>query len=189
MAVTTDIVRSYRRPRHVFAGQLAQGSKERIALAYLALAMILGLVSQLPSVSRRANVSDPELEAAIRAEAGNVRQIEDMTVPENMIDAKFEAFLSAELMVWLFILPLIFYGLSALSVWIVRLCRGQVAGVDARLALFWALVVATPLKLLHGLVYGMIGPGAALTAVGFLWCVIFLWNWSANLREAGWASS
>ena len=49
-----------------------------------------------------------------------------------------------------------------------------------------ALLVATPLMLAHGLFAVMIGPGPALTLVGFVWLLVFLWVWSGNLREVGW---
>jgi len=52
------------------------------------------------------------------------------------------------------------------------------------LALFWALLVATPLKLLHGLVLGLIGSGPGLTLVGALWFALLMWNWTINLRVA-----
>lgn len=184
MAVTTDILRSYRRPREVFAGLLSRGVSEPVGLIYLVVAMGLGFVSQLPGVQRRANLSDPALEAAIRAEAGDVRPIAGLDVPENMIDAKFQAMMSAELMIWFFILPLVFYGIAFLSRLILRLFGWQISGLATRMALFWALLVAVPLKLLHGMVYGMIGPGPALTAVGAVWFAVLLWNWSANLRQA-----
>lgn len=184
MAVTGDIFASYLRPRRVFARLLARGVNDRIGIAYLLLAMGLGFVSQLPWITRRANLSDPEMEAAIRAEAGDVRQIEALDVPENMIDAKFEALLSAELFIWFFILPLFFYGLAAISQLVLRLFGRRPEGIDVRMALFWALLVATPLKLLHGLMAGMLGEGPALSLIGFVWVVVFVWVWGGNLSEA-----
>ncbi|MEM1341498.1 MAG: hypothetical protein AAGF68_04210 [Pseudomonadota bacterium] len=186
MAVTTEIFASYLRPGRVFSRILARNLTEAQTFMYLMAAMLLGFVSQLPYVSRRANLPNPEMEAAILAEAGEVRQIEAVEVPQDMVDAKFEAFMSAEIVIWFFILPLFFYGLAGLSQLAFRLLKRQVRGVDLRMALFWALLVATPLKLAHGLFAGMIGPGPALTLVGFVWLLVFLWVWSGNLREVGW---
>ncbi|MBF9029669.1 YIP1 family protein [Rhodobacterales bacterium HKCCE3408] len=185
MAVTTDILASYRRPRRVFAGIRARGGGERLALVYLMAAMVLGFVSQLPSVQRRSILPAPELEAAIRAESADVRPIEGLDVPANMVDAKFQALMSAELVVWFLILPLAFYLLALVGYGLARLLGVRLSGLDARLALFWALLAAIPLKLLHGLVAGLIGAGAAQTTVGILWLVVFLWFWISNLREAG----
>lgn len=189
MAVTTEIFASYVRPRRVFGDLLKRGVTEPQALIYLLTAMALGFVSQLPYASRRANQPDPALEEAIRAEAGDVRQIESLEVPQDMIDAKFQAFLSAEVTIWFFILPLFFYALSGLSFLALRLLKRSFRGVELRMALFWALLAATPLKLLHGLFLGFVGPGPALTWVGVAWCVALLWVWISNLREVGWGEA
>ncbi|MEL6531654.1 MAG: hypothetical protein AAFQ06_01310, partial [Pseudomonadota bacterium] len=115
MAVTTEIFASYLRPGRVFSRILARNLTEAQTFMYLMAAMLLGFVSQLPYVSRRANLPNPEMEAAILAEAGEVRQIEAVEVPQDMVDAKFEAFMSAEIVIWFFILPLFFYALAGLS--------------------------------------------------------------------------
>lgn len=186
MALVPDIVGSYRRPRSVFSGLLARGADDKMGLMFLMLAMGLGFVSQLPGVSRRANLPDPEFEAAIAAERNDVRPIEGVEVPASMTDAKFNALLTAEITVWFLILPLVFYGVAMVGHLVAKLLGGKPDTTASRLALFWALVVAVPLKLFHGLVFGMIGPGPALSAVGFLWFVVLMWNWSMNLRVAGW---
>jgi hypothetical protein len=188
MALVPDIVGSYRRPRPVFSGLLARGADDKTGLMFLMLAMAMGFVSQLPGVSRRANLPDPELEAAIAAERNEVRPIEGVEVPAGMIDAKFDALLSAEIMVWFLILPLVFYGVAMVGHLVARMLGGKPDGTASRLALFWALVVAVPMKLFHGLVFGMIGPGPALSLVGFLWFAVLMWNWSMNLRVAGWGA-
>jgi hypothetical protein len=185
MALVPDIVGSYRRPRPVFSGLLARGADDKTGLVFLLLAMAMGFVSQLPGVARRANTADPELDAAIIAERDDVRPIEGVEVPEALVDAKFQAFMSAEIMVWFLILPLVFYGVAMVGHLVARLFGGQPDTTASRLALFWALVVATPLKLLHGLVSGMIGPDVTLTFVGFLWFAVLMWNWSMNRRVAG----
>ncbi|MBF9042039.1 hypothetical protein HKCCE4037_01765 [Rhodobacterales bacterium HKCCE4037] len=186
MALVNDIAGAYRRPRPVFAGLLARGVDDKTGLVFLLLAMGLGFLSQLPGVSRRANLPDPELDAAILAERADVRPIEGVEVPDALVDAKFSAFLSAEIMVWFLILPLVFYGVAMVGHLVVRLLGGRPDGTASRLALFWALLVAVPLKLLHGLTFGMLGPGIEVTLVGVLWFAILMWNWSMNLRVAGW---
>ena len=186
MALVTDIVRSHGRPREVFGAILKRGVDDKTGFFFLIIALVMGFVSQLPGVSRRANLPDPALEAAIAQERDDVRPIQGAEVPEDMVDAKFAALMSAELMVWLFILPLVFYGLAMVGHFAARALGGAPSTVASRVAMFWALLVATPLKLLHGLVFGMIGPGPALTLVGLLWLVLFMWTWTSNLRVAGW---
>lgn len=187
MAVSSDILRSYRRPGAVFESLLDRGMTDRLSLVFLALAMALSFVSQLPSIGRRSREPNPELEALIRAEAGEVRQIEGTQVPQDMIEAKYQLFLAQELMVWFFILPLMFYGLALISLWVLRRFGARLDGVSARAALFWALLVAVPMKLIHGMVYAAVDDGVILMAAGVPWFGIFVWNWIHNLRVAGWA--
>lgn len=189
MAVTTDIFASYVRPRQVFGRILSRGVTEAQAFVFLLVAMLLGFVSQLPYASRRANTSDPELEAALRADAADVRQIEALQVPQNMVDAKFEFFLSSEVTIWFFLLPLFFYAVAGLSYLVLRGLGRSFQGVELRMALFWALLVVTPLKLLHGLFLGFVGEGPMLTIVGFAWFAALIWVWFSNLREVGWSDA
>ena len=164
-----------------------RGVTDRLGLVFLALAMALSFVSQLPSISRRAREPNPELEALIRAEAGDVRQIEGTQVPQDMVDAKFQLFLAQELMVWFFILPLFFYAVALIGLWVARRLGATLDGVTARVALFWALLVAVPMKLLHGVVYAVIGAGPLLMLAGLPWFLVLVFNWVNNLRVAGWA--
>lgn len=94
--------------------------------------------------------------------------------------------LGGALLAWIFIVPLGFYLLAFLCGLLLRGLGRPVTGFAARLALFWAFLAASPILLLNGLVSGFIGPGSALSAVGLLWCAVFLWFWGANLRVAGW---
>ncbi len=79
------------------------------------------------------------------------------------------------------------YALALLAHGLARLVGGQGSAYGARLALFWALLAASPLILLHGLVAGFIGPGPGLQGVGLIWCGVFLWFWLSGLREAEWS--
>ena len=189
MAVSSDILRAYRQPREVFRGLLDRGVTDRLGLVFLALAMALSFVSQLPSVTRRSRTPDAELEAAIRAEAGEVRQIEGTQVPQDMVDAKFQLFIAQELMVWFFILPLLFYGIAMLGGFVARRLGAELDGVTSRVALFWALLVAVPMKLVHGVVYGVVDSGPILMLAGLPWFAVLLWAWVSNLRVAGWSGT
>ena len=184
MPVTTDIAASYWRPGRVFAQKLAAGVDDRLAFAYLALGSVLGFVSQLPRLRREASQSNPDFEAAIRAEAGDVRPIESVGVPADMVEAKFEALMASALMGWIFILPLILYALAGLSTLFAKMLGGRLTGLHARFALFWAFLVATPLLLLQGLVAGFVGPGPALDGVGLIWLVCLVLFWGTNMRAA-----
>lgn len=157
MAVSTDILESYRRPREVFRRKLAGGAHEGRALATLIGACLLIFVSQWPGLAREAHINP--------------------TIP---LDAR----MSGALMGTLFLLPLMAYGLAAASHLAARAFGGTGSFFGARLALFWALLAVSPLMLLQGLVRGFIGPGPALTLVGLAVLVAFLMVWVTSLIES-----
>ena len=161
MPVTSDIVATYRGPRTVFCRLLDMGENEGRVLAILMAGCVVFFVAQWPKLARDAHIEGTDLNPT----------------------------LGGALMAWIFMAPLVFYAIAALSQVVIRAIGGKATGFSARLALFWAFLAASPLKLLHGLVAGFIGTGPALTSVGILWCAIFLWFWSANMRQAGWGTS
>ncbi len=156
MSLSRNIVATYSGPGRVMERLLALGQREDRALAYLMGACVLMFVAQTPRLAREAHLTGQEL---------------------NML-------LGATLLGWVFIAPLLLYGLACLGRLIGKVLGGQGSMYSARLALFWALLAASPLILLHGLVAGFIGPGLELQLVGFAWFVTFLWFWGASL----WAS-
>jgi hypothetical protein len=156
MPVTTDIVASYRRPAQVMRRLLSAGTREDRALAMLMAGCVLAFISQLPRLSREAHLTGEEL----------------------------NPMLGGALFAWLFIAPLMFYLIAALSHLVARLFKGNGDWFGARLALFWAFLAASPLMLLNGLTAGFVGPGAALTLVGFVWFVAFMVIWLVSLKVA-----
>lgn len=157
MAVTTEMLRSWRAPRLAIRRQLAAGAGEPRALAYLMVACTLIFVAQWPRLAREAEL--------------------DPSVP-------LEARLGAALLGWVFLAPLFFYGLAALSHLLARVFGGQGTWFGARLALFWSLLVSVPLWLLSGLTAGFFGPGPERTLTGALLAVGFLGHWVLALAEA-----
>ena len=156
MAVTRDIAETYRGPGRVLRRLLEMGQREDRALAFLMAGCVLVFIAQLPRLSREAHLTGQEL---------------------NML-------LGASLLAWVIIAPLLFYCIAALSHLVARLVGGKGGWYGARLALFWALLASSPVLLFHGLVAGLIGPGAALDTVGGLALGVFLWFWLAGLRQA-----
>ncbi len=156
MSVSTDIVRTYRSPRRVVREKLARGVREDRALATLIGACVLIFVAQWPLLSRQAHL-DPSVPLDVR--------------------------LGGALLGWLFIAPMAAYVIAALSHVLARIFGGTGSWFGARLALFWALLAASPLWLLNGLVAGLIGPGAALSLVGLVAICVFLVFWGAGLWE------
>lgn len=156
MPVTTDILATYRGPRRTLRRLLADGQREDRALIVLMAACLIIFVAQWPPLARQAHLEGQDL----------------------------NPLLGGSLLAWVFIAPLMFYGLAALSHLVARLLGGQGSWYGARIALFWALLAASPLILLHGLVAGFIGEGPQLTVVALAWLAVFLWFWFAGLVEA-----
>ncbi|WP_372893595.1 YIP1 family protein [Rhodosalinus sp.] len=160
MPVTTDIAATYRSPRAVMRRLLAAGRREDRALAILMGGCLLAFIGRWPALQRAA------------------------TLETDAEGPSFEAMMAGALFGWIFVAPLLFYGLAALSHLVARALGGQGGFFGARLALFWSFLAAAPLLLLHGLVEGFVGPGPGLQIVGVLWLVAFGWFWIASLREA-----
>ena len=156
MSITRDIARTYRAPREVLRRRVAGPPREDRALAIVMAACALMCVSQWPLQSRLA--------------------FEDPTVPLDMR-------LGGALLGWVFIAPLALYLLAAVVHALARLFGGRASWYEARMALFWALLAATPLWLLNGLVAGFVGPGPGLTLVGLAALAAFLLFWGAGLWE------
>ncbi|MEP3440125.1 MAG: YIP1 family protein [Sulfitobacter sp.] len=157
MALTSDIVATYRGPSKVVSRFLAQGRNEVRALLFLLIAGILMFVASTPYQAREAEL-DPDIPLLARL--------------------YWSAFL------YIFILPILLYAFSGV-IWILAcIARRNVTGYQIRFTLIWALLASTPVLLLMGLTAGFIGPGVQLQAVGFVWIAVFGWFWAAGLLSA-----
>ncbi|MEM9754660.1 MAG: YIP1 family protein [Pseudomonadota bacterium] len=157
MAVTDDIVATWRRPRRVMRKLLEPGRREDRAIMFLMIACLLIFVGQWPRLQREALL--------------------DPSVP-------FDARVGGALMGIILLLPLFAYAIAALSHLIARLFGGRGSWYSARLAFFWTLLASAPATLLFGLVSGFIGPGPATSLVGGLALAAILTIWGLTLYEA-----
>jgi nitrogen fixation/metabolism regulation signal transduction histidine kinase len=157
MAVTTDILRAYARPRAVMRDRLRGASEER-ALIFLMVACFVFFVARLPSVARDPQIANPEI--------------------------GFIGVAMGLLLGTVFFAPLMFYALAAISHIAARIVGGKGSWLSARMALFWSLLVAVPMVLLHGLVAAFVGPGLLLTALSVVFGAAFLWVWGQNMIAA-----
>ncbi len=155
MALTGDIVATYRGPRKVFARLVSMGERESFALIILVAACAVSFISGWPVLARQA------------FETG-----EDLT-----------SLLAGALMGWIMV-PLVFYAVAAVTRVIAMALRGQGTWYRARLALFWSWLAASPLQLLWGLMVGFVGDGIEADIVGVIWIALFLWFWLACLSQA-----
>lgn len=157
MSMTQRILASWRRPRMVMRAILAAGQREDRALAYLMGACFIMFVAQWPRLSREAFI--------------------DPSIP---LDAR----LGGALMGMLFLVPLFAYALAALSHLLIKPFGGRGSFFTARIALFWSMLVTSPLMLLYGLLDGFLGATPAVLAVGVAVFVGFMTQWIAALRVA-----
>lgn len=156
MGVASDILRAYATPRAVFRARAGSEPREDRALVVLMVACILIFVGRWPALQRDA------------IETGQ----------------DFEMMVGATLLAWLFIMPLVAYALGTVSHLVARPFGGRGSGYAARFALFWALLVASPLWLLTGLTAGFIGPGVQTQIVGAVALLAFILHWGINLWVA-----
>lgn len=161
MALTQDIIATYKGPQRVVARFLAQGRNEVRALLFVLIAGVLMFISVTPYQAREAQL-DP--------------------------DIPMEARLYWSAFFYILILPILIY-IFALIVWgVARIARRQITGYEIRFTLIWALLATTPLMLLMGLTAGFMGPGLQLQVLGLIWLLVFGWFWVSGLLSADGAS-
>lgn len=155
MALTADIMESWRRPRVVVRRLQARGRSEAFVFTFLFVFMLLALTSLAPYLSR---------EATLHPEAPLFQRI-------------FAAALGM-----LMLIP-VFYLLAALGHLVARLMGGTGGYYDGRLALFWALTCTTPAMLLYGLARAFADGSAAIPILGGAVFLVFLVLYTMMLRE------
>ncbi len=160
MSVVADMAATWRAPGRVIRRRAGDEAREDRALAVLMLACALVFVAQWPRLMREAMLGGGEL----------------------------NPLLGGALFAWLFIMPMVLYGLGNLSHLAARALGGRASAYQARFALFWALLAASPAWLLWGLVAGFVGPGPAMQASGAVALGAFLVFWLLGLRAVEWGS-
>ena len=156
MAVSRDMFRTWRHPRVVMRELLAAGQREDRALAFLMAGCLITFVAQWPRLAREAYLTGED----------------------------FTKVMSYDLLAWIFMWPLMFYGIAALVHLIAKAFRGKGTFYTARLSLFWTLLATTPVMLFYGLLRGLNGDVTATQIVGGVWLIGFLAIWIATLIEA-----
>lgn len=157
MAISSDILRSYRAPRAVLRDRLALDRREARALFYLMLACGLIYVAQWPRLARQSHLSD---------------------------EIPFDGLMAGALFGWLFLAPLFFYAVGALLGLVLRFLRRGADPFAARLALFWALLAVSPLFMVQGAIAAVTGPGVVSLLSGLAVLAAFVVILLAGLRAA-----
>ena len=146
MSVVTNISKTYYKPIQTYSKMFAAGASEKENLAYLVGGCVISFVAQWPAQSRQAFINQQ---------------------PVNEL-------MGAILLSNLFLLPLIFYLVSAVIFIFAKSFRSAISGMGLRLIIFWAYLATTPVLLLVGLVEGFFGKSYQYFAVAGLWFLVFL---------------
>ena len=154
MALTADIVESWRRPREVVRRHLNRGRSEPFVFSLLVAFLILAVVAVTPYLGARALAEGKPLAPYV-------------------LGACYGAVVAV---------PLV-YLFAALGHLTARLMGGQGGFYHGRLAFVWALLTIAPAMLIYGLVRGLVPDSPATPFLGLGLFVLFLGFYSVMLRE------
>ncbi len=160
--LVAGVVRAYRDPRGAMARALAGGLTDARLLAWLFAACAMGFVASLPNAVRAARALD--------------------------IEQPLAGAVAAHLFGYLFIAPLLVYGISALAHLVARVFGGTGGFFGARAAVIRGLLLAGPLALavtLAGLVGAAVfGEPVLGRLLGYAATAFWLWLFAASFAEA-----
>ena len=140
--------------------QIESGAGEERALGWVMVATVLLIIAQSPSTYR--NV----LASGVSAE----------DLPATMV---------MSVVFTLFLGPLTFYGIAALAHVIARIGGATGPYLNARLALFWALLCVTPLVLIVAVLGNVLNPSFAKPMQYFvLFGFLFIWADTMTVAES-----
>ena len=124
----------------------AAGASEKENLAYLVGGCVISFIAQWPAQSRQAFI--------------NQQPVDEL--------------MGAILLSNLFLLPLIFYLVSAIVFIFAKIFKSNILGVELRLIIFWSYLATSPILLLVGLVEGFFGKSNQYYLVAGFWLSVFL---------------
>ncbi len=154
MSAVRDIVSTYRRPREVFSRWIAGAPDEARALIVVMVACGIVFLSQWPVAARKSYLTGEDIGPLI----------------------------GGSLMAWIFIVPLALYAIAWVVHLVLTIFGGQGSSFAGRMVLFWALLAASPLWLLNGMVVGIIGQGFQAQLIGALGLFAFVIFWIIGLK-------
>ncbi|MEM6619888.1 MAG: hypothetical protein AAF761_06930 [Pseudomonadota bacterium] len=157
MSIVNDMTRAWVAPREVMRRQMAIATEPRNLMLTM-LACLLAYVARLPEIAAI---------AVIEGDDAATRQ------------ARFGALFVSQVLMG----PLVLYLFAGIAQLAWRAFGGQGLYRDARLAIAWAAVVASPLVLIGG-AFKVFAPNLVYTVAIGLTGVVFLWQWVVCLGEA-----
>ena len=132
---------------------LEDGIREEQTLFFAILFGLLSFLSLLPALAKHAFLTNESLSALAAAQ-----------------------FISS-----VFMMPLLMYGIAAVSHLILKYFGGHGDYIGARRALFWAALVTTPAILLTSIAEAYFSEISTILSV--ITTMIFVWQWVSNLKE------
>lgn len=156
MPVSSDIVATYKGPGAVYRRLLEPGRDEMRALSFCIFGALMLFVAQTPWQARAAHF-DPSGPLEVRLYWSGL--------------------------LFLLVLPLLLYCLSFLLWALSRVVAPTLSGFAIRMSLFWAVLAATPIALLAGILAGFQGEFVGVQAIGLLWVFVVLWFFISGLRS------
>ena len=132
---------------------IEDGIREEQTLFFAILFGLLSFLSLLPALAKHAFLTNESLSALAAAQ-----------------------FISS-----VFMMPLLMYGIAAVSHLILKYFGGQGDYIGARRALFWAALVTTPAILLTSIAEAYFSEISTILSV--ITTMIFVWQWVSNLKE------
>ena len=115
MSVVINISKTYYKPNQTYTKLFAAGASEKENLAYLVGGCVISFVAQWPAQSRQAFI--------------NQQPVDEL--------------MGAILLSNLFLLPLIFYLVSAILFIFAKTFKSNILGVELRLIIFWSYLIAS----------------------------------------------
>ena len=131
---------------------LEDGIREEQTLFFAILFGLLSFLSLLPALAKHAFLTNESLSALAAAQ-----------------------FISS-----VFMMPLLMYGIAAVSHLILKYFGGQGDYIGARRALFWAALVTTPAIFLTSIAEAYFSEISTILSV--ITTMIFIWQWVSNLK-------
>ncbi len=153
MSLLSDIVAAYKAPKREMRRHIDNVIAEEQTLFFAMLFGGFSFLAQLPDIAKRAHITEQSLSA--------------MT--------------AAQFIASVFMMPLLMYGIAAISHFICARFGGQGDHIGARRALFWAAVVTAPVLLLSAVLNTFVPDLRIIGAV--ITSVVFFWQWFSNLKE------
>lgn len=159
MSISREIIVAYKGFGASMRRQITANPGEERLLIYLVMAILIFFIARVPSL----------LEASALAATEEVSSIAIFMV--NLVSSFFFA-------------PLLLYGIATLSHLLAKLFGGKGNGYRSRLALFWSLLVVSPLALVSAMLQSALPFEWLQLALSIVIFLVFVVAWGASIRVA-----